>query len=264
MSFDSVFNLLLLIGAIHGFFFIGITFFLRKRIEKPVLYLNLFVLFLSLNNLQSWALEAKFSSASLTPFFTVPWYLMIVPMFYSFLVHYLEIEKKKRPLVGISIGLFVSAIIVRTFLLMGVNAGTVALRTLENYNLFEDSFALVYSIALFVLSIQLLRREQKLYPDILVFDNLRWVRRFLRLGGLVFVLWTIAVLLNIFSETIKAPQSYYPLRLVSSILIYWVAYQAFFQYSLMKDRIKIREAIKGRRVQSEASSSKTDLKGVKI
>ena len=244
MDLGGLINLLLIIGAVQGFIFIGVTFFLRKKIEKPVLFLNLFVLFLSLNNLQSWLLESKISEDALTTFFTVPWYLMIVPMFYSFLIHYLEIEKKKNPLIGISIGLFLVAISIRAWLLLGVRRGTVALETLENYNLFEDSFALIYSITLYVLCVDIVKRQQKLYPNILVFDNLRWIRRFLRLGGLVFVLWTIAVALNIFSETIKAPESYYPLRLVSSILIYWVAYQAFFNYRLLKDRVKLRQLIK--------------------
>jgi AraC-like DNA-binding protein len=244
MQLSTVINLLLIIGAVQGFIFIAVTFFLRKRIEKPVLFLNLFVLFLSLNNLQSWVLESNISEDALTTFFTVPWYLMIVPMFYSFLVHYLEIEKKKNPLIGISIGLFLIAIALRYWLVMGVKKGTIALKTLETYSLFEDGFALVYSIVLFILCIDVVKRQQKLYADILVFDNLRWISRFLRLGGIVFILWSIAVVLNIFSETIKAPESYYPLRLVSSILIYWVAYQAFFNYRLLKDRVKLRKLIK--------------------
>lgn len=259
MSFNSLFNLLLLIGAIQGFIFIGVTFFLRQRIEKPVLFLNLFVLFLSLNNLQSWALEAQFSKAVLTPFFTVPWYLMIVPMFYSFLLHYLEIEKKKSPLIRISVGLFLLAISTRAWLLFRVHSGTISMTTLEKYNLFEDSFALLYSIALFVFSVDIMRRQQKLYPNILIFDNLRWIRRFLRWGAVVFVLWAIAVVLNIFSETIKAPESYYPLRLVSSVLIYWVAYQAFFRYTLLKDRIKLREVIKRNRPAKDASPQKDNI-----
>lgn len=259
MSVNELFNLLLLIGAVHGFIFIGVTFFLRKRIEKPVLFLNLFVLFLSLNNLQSWALEAKFSADALTPFLTIPWYLMIVPMFYSFLLHYLELEKKKNTLIGISSGLFLIAVFIRVWLLVRVERGTLSIQSLENYNLIEDSFALVYSISLFVLCIDVLRRHQKLFASILVFDNLRWIRRFLRWGAAVFVLWAVAVLLNIFSEDIKAPESYYPLRLVSSILIYWVAYQAFFQYRLLKDRVRLRAVLSGQKAVTVVKSEDGNL-----
>ena len=244
MSLGTIINLLLIIGAVHGFIFIGVTFFLRKRIERPVLLLNLFVLFLSLNNLQSWVLESKISEDALTTFFTVPWYLMIVPMFYSFLIHYLEIENKRKSLLLISIVLFFLAVCIRAFLLIEVRNERMPLATLRYYNLFEDSFALVYSITLYLFSIDLIKRQQKLYPNILVFDNLKWLHRFLQLGGIVLLFWSVAVALNIFSETVKAPESYYPLRLISSILIYWVAYQAFFNYRLFKDRVKLRQLIK--------------------
>lgn len=244
MDWGTFFNLFLIVGAIHGFIFIVVTFLLRKRIEKPVLFLNLFVLFLSLNNLQSWILEARISDDVITSFVTFPWYFLIAPMFYSFLIHYLEIEKKKNPLVLISIILFAIAVVIRFTLISLVKADTITVLVLKNYNLFEDVFALSYSIYLFYLSIDIVKKQKKLYPKILVYDNLKWIWLFLKLGGIVFLFWIIAVLLNIFSETIKAPYSYYPLRLVSSILIYWVAYQAFFRYRLLKDRIKLRQLIK--------------------
>ena len=257
MNLGAIINLLLIIGAVHGFIFIGVTFFLRKLIEKPVLFLNLFVLFLSLNNLQSWLLESKITENPLTAFFTAPWYLMIVPMFYSFLIYYLGIEKKRNSLIWISTGLFLITVFIRIWLVTGVQNGVAELSTLKNYNLFEDSFALLYSILLYVDCIDLLKRQQKFYSDILVFDNLKWIRRFLRLGGVIFVFWTIAVVLNIFSETIKAPESYYPLRLVSSILIYWVAYQAFFNYRLLKDRVRLRRLIKKDSLSNSKNNEKT-------
>ena len=76
MNISALINLFLVIGAVQGFIFIGVTFFMRKRIEKPVFFLNLFILFLSLNNLQSWVLESKFIEDPLGVFFTVPWYII--------------------------------------------------------------------------------------------------------------------------------------------------------------------------------------------
>ena len=40
------------------------------------------------------------------------------------------------------------------------------------------------------------------------------------------------------------PYSFYPLRLGSSILIYWAGYQAFFRYIVLKDRILLRKEIR--------------------
>ena len=264
MDWGTFFNLFLIVGAIHGFIFIVVTFFLRKQIEKPVLFLNLFVLFLSLNNLQSWILEARISDDIITDFVTFPWYFMIAPMFYSFLIHYLEIEKKKNPLVLIAITLFAVAVVIRFTLISLVKTDTITVSVLKNYNLFEDAFALAYSIFLFYLSIDIVKKQQKLYPKFLGYDNLKWILLFLKLGGIVFLFWIIAVLLNIFSETIKAPYSYYPLRIVSSILIYWVAYQAFFRYRLLKDRIKLRQLIKKDRPEASGREEMIHLQRTKF
>lgn len=51
----AIFNFLLIAGALQGFVFNIATFLSRKKVEKPILFLNLMVLFLSLNNLQTLA-----------------------------------------------------------------------------------------------------------------------------------------------------------------------------------------------------------------
>lgn len=254
MSVSGLFNLLLIIGAVQGFIFIFGTFALRRKIERPVLFLNLFVLFLSLNNLQSWLLERNelLNDNPNFSFTTLPWYILIVPMFYSFLIHYLEIEKKKSPLIFLSILLFLMALIARFVLINEVAQGDISLSTLKFYHAIEDVFALGYSLVLYVVSINILRKHKSLYHEILVYDNLKWVQLFLRLGGFVFLFWFLAIALNTFSKTIQAPYSYYPLRLCSSILIYWVAYQGFLKYTLLKDRIKLRKVINSRQVNKES------------
>ncbi len=264
MGISDFFNLFLIIGAVQGIIFIFVTFTLRKKIEKPVLFLNLFVLFLSLNNLQSWLIDKQATAGEVVSnFITFPWYILIVPMFYSFLIHYLEIEKKRNSLIVISIFLFVSAILARFLIIGAVNDETVSISVLESYHLVEDVFALLYSLLLYVASINILRIQKSLYPKILVYDNLKWIKLFLRLGGFVFVFWILAIVLNTFSSTVTTPYSYYPLRLFSSILIYWVAYQAFFRYRLLKDRIKLRHLIQKDKLQSDELSinsfSKTKL-----
>ncbi len=256
MSVSGLFNLLLIIGAVQGFIFIFATFTLRRQIEKPVLFLNLFVLFLSLNNLQSWVLERQefLNNDSAFSFATFPWYILIVPMFYSFLIHYLEIEKKKNPLIILSIFLFGAALIARFVIINGVDKEQVSLELLKNYHLVEDVFALSYSLMLYVASITILRKHKSLYAEILVYDNLKWLQLFLRLGGFVFIFWFMAIGFNTFSTIIQPPYSYYPLRLFSSILIYWVAYQGFLKYRLLKDRIKLRRVITSKSIAHKAKT----------
>ncbi|NJB70884.1 AraC-like DNA-binding protein [Saonia flava] len=242
MNITAIFNFLLIAGAVQGFLFNIGTFLSRKKIEKPVLFLNLFVLFISLNNLQSWLVDKKFLDVNFFwENFTVPWYILIVPMFYAFLVFYLGIEEKRLSFIKFSLLFFTLALMVRISLIFLAQNEAMSTFTMRTYNLVEDAIALSYSIFLYIKSIRLMFNYQQLYPDVLKFDDLKWIKLFLKLGGVVFLFWGFAVLVNSFSEVSNPPYSYYPLRLSSSALIYWVGYQAFFHYILMKDRIALRK-----------------------
>ncbi len=258
MGVSAILNLLLIIGGVHGFIFNVGTFLARKKVEKPIVFLNLLVFFLSLNNLQSWMItKGLVVDVFFLKHFVVPWYVLILPMFYAFLIFYLGIEKKKVPYLKLTIVIFVLELLARTVVLVLVAKGVFKEDIFPMYNAIEDAVTLVYSLFIFKKAIQLIFGSRELYPSILAFDDLKWVKRFMKWGALIFLLWSIAVLLNIFSERIKAPHSYYPLRIASSVLIYWIGYQAFFRYVVLKDRIvlrkEIREIEKEQAITNEAS-----------
>ncbi len=60
----AVFNFLLIAGAVQGFVFDIATFWSRKKLESAILFLNLFVFFLSMNNLQSWLIDNTYISSN--------------------------------------------------------------------------------------------------------------------------------------------------------------------------------------------------------
>jgi len=240
----ALFNFLMIAGAIQGFIFNVATFLSRKKIEKPVLYLNLFVLFLSLNNLQSWFVEKRFLPEDFSLHdFTIPWYVLIAPMFYAFLIHYLELEKKWLSFIKISALIFILEFIARSTTIYLVNANSWPQSYLENYNNIEDSITLLYSLFLFYRAIKIVFSKEKLEIPVLDFDDLRWLKWFFYLGAGVFGLWILSIVFNI-TGWVQKPYSYYPLRLGSSLLIYWVGYQAFFRYTILKDRISLRKEIR--------------------
>ena len=241
MNVSAIMNFLLIAGAVQGFAFNIGTFLVRKKIEKPVVLLNLLVFFLSLNNLQSWLVTKGFVfDTFFLKHFVFPWYVLILPMFYAFLIYYLNLEKKRIPFLRLSIAVFFLELLARSVMLVLVEQGQFEIGAIATYNAFEDAVTLVYSLFIFSRAIQLIFKYPELYPDILAFDDLHWIKRFIKWGGIIFLLWAIAVVLNIFSDSIKAPHSYYPLRIASSVLIYWIGYQAFFRYVLLKDRVVLR------------------------
>lgn len=240
----AIFNFLMIAGAIQGFIFNVATFLSRRKIEKPVLFLNLFVLFLSLNNLQSWFLEKNFLPHDFfLNGFAFPWYVLIVPMFYAFLVHYLAIEKKLTSYLRFSLVIFLLELIARVMISTMVNSGRWPETYLNRYNNIEDALTLAYSLWLFYKALQIVFRYRELDTPILDFDDLRWLKWFFYLGAGVFVLWMMSIVFNV-TGLVQRPYSYYPLRLGSSILIYWVGYQAFFRYVVLKDRILLRKEIR--------------------
>ncbi len=240
----AIFNFLMIAGAVQGFIFNVATFLSRKKIERPILFLNLLVFFLSLNNLQSWFIEKHFiDSEFLLHDFTVPWYVLIVPMFYAFLVYYLEIEEKRFPFIRTSLIIFFLELITRTVVIFLVNNEKWSSENLEIYNNIEDAITLLYSLFLFYKAIQIVFRHGTFDTPVLAFDDLKWLKWFFYLGGGVFVLWMMSIVFNS-TGIVQKPYSYYPLRLGSSILIYWVGYQAFFRYVVLKDRILLRKEIR--------------------
>ena len=82
-----------------------------------------------------------------------------------------------------------------------------------------------------------------MYTYVLSFDKIRWLKTFMILGGLVLIFWVLAIILN--ADSVLNPRIfiYYPLRLSSSVLLYWIGYQGFRRYTMMSDRIEIRKII---------------------
>ncbi|MFD0862713.1 helix-turn-helix domain-containing protein [Sungkyunkwania multivorans] len=243
----SFFNFLLLAGVIQGFIFNIATFFSKKKVDVTIVYLNFVVFFLSLNNLQAWLIE----SGHIFSFFylkhlLVPWYMLIFPMFYGFLINYLKIQERFNDFIKISLSIFIIEIMARTGIIVysyynqGQNTKYIAI-----YNNIEEIANAVYCIFIFVKAFIILFRYQQTYKFILQYDNIAWIKRFMYLGLVVVAFWIGAILLNNFVKAIPQPYTYYPLRLSSSILLYWIGYQGFFRYHMVKDRISLRSHLAG-------------------
>ena len=62
----------------------------------------------------------------------------------------------------------------------------------------------------------------------------------IRFGGLVILLWAVAVVI----KSLTGDEFVYLfLRFSSSILLYWIGYQGFYKYNVVRDRIYLRSSI---------------------
>jgi AraC-like DNA-binding protein len=237
----QIFNFIMIAGIIQGFIFIIATSLTKRGRHKSVIYLNLVVLFLTLNNLQICLADNNFVVVNFyVRKMLIPWYMLILPSFYTFLMYYLQVENKIYSFVRISVGLFLVEILVRFGLSYHFynqnNSYLVA-----KYSQIEEIVNAAYTIFLFIKAFLLLFQYSKLYQFILSFDNIKWLKNFMFMGGFVLLLWVVAIILNL--DKVINPQLYiyYPMRLSCTILLYWIGYQGFFNYSILTERIKLRK-----------------------
>lgn len=242
-----IFNLILIIGVIQGFIFNGITFLNNRTKDKAVLFLNLMVLFLSINNLQAWFIDQNMS----IPFYylkylRVSWSMFLAPMFYVFLVRLLRINKRTKPLILLTISIFLLSVLLRIFYLDSIKSqeGTDTFYfLLRRYNSIEDIFSFFYTIPIFLLSVHMFFKKSKRFEYVLQYDNLKWIRTFFILSAVVLSFWLVALYFNYFYTNINSSYFYSPLRLGTSFIIYWIGYQGMFHQKFIKERIFLRRKL---------------------
>jgi len=246
LSIQEIFNLFLLISALHGFLFCTVILYSKNGREKTMLFINLLVLIISLNNIQSWILAKNFFiEYFFLDYVHIPWHFLIAPFFYMFLIHYLEIEKRSKNLLKIILPIFVLIITIRIgFVSFFSDKNTTDVAYLfEKYTSIEEIFSLIVSLFIFGYSFQILSKKEQLFTKILSFDNLKWIYTFFKLGLLTYIFWIIALAITVALNFKEFIYSYYPLRVLTTVLIYWIGYQAIIQLKLLKERKQLRKKL---------------------
>ena len=248
-SLINLFNIIFFTGVVYGLIFCTILFFMKRKIGKPILFLNLQVLFITLNNLQAWLIDmGLISSFVYIKFLRVPWYFLCMPMFYIFLIHYLKLEKKTKQFTTITLIFFTTFILMRLLITAyGQTNGysESELRALMmRYGNIEEIIGFIYTMVVFTKSIAIFNRRKKQFEFVLLYDDLIWIKHFMNLAGLVILMWVIAIIINLSDSNNNSPIVYYPLRLSTTILIYWIGFKGLFRVRIMEDRIVLRENLK--------------------
>lgn len=246
MSLDEIFNLFLLFSALHGFLFCFIIFFSKNGREKSMVFINLLMLVISLNNLQSWVVAKNYFANNLfLDYLQIPWHFLIAPFFYTFLIYYLEIKKGSKNILKVLLFIFLILILIRiSFVSFFSDENTIDIQFLfEKYSVFEEIFSLLISLSIFGYAFYILSKKEQLFTKILAFDNLKWIYTFFKLGLLTYIFWIVALAITVALNFEEFIYSYYPLRVLTTVLIYWIGYQAILQLSLLKERKVLREKI---------------------
>jgi len=243
MNLVAIINFLLIAGVIQGFLFNLVTLFFRKKLTKAIWFLNLTVLFLSLNNLQAWIRENGYSPDILfISQLEVPWYVLMFPFFYLFLVHFLKVENKVKDYLKLTLAVFFLEVIFRIFLIGCVyfyipdNDTTI----IRKYTAFEEIINLIYCLFIFGQALVLVFKKEKLFSFILNYEDINWIKLFLKICSAVLFCWVLAV---VFFNITGNDDAYLLLRFTDSLILYWIGYQGFYRYNVVNDRIILRKSI---------------------
>ncbi|WP_299109230.1 helix-turn-helix domain-containing protein [uncultured Tenacibaculum sp.] len=247
MAITEFFNLFLLISALHGFAFSIVLFFSKNGKDRSMVYLNLLILAISLNNFQSWVIERKlFQHRFALDYIEVPWIFLAMPFLYMFLVHYLNIEKNTFNILKVAIPMFLFMTLAQIIFVMK-NSGLHPQENLdyvyEKYTTTEEIVSFLTSISLFIYSFFILLKKEKLFEKIQSYDNLKWLSTFFKLSSVGYILWMVALIVTVSLNFTDFIFSYYPLRIYTTILIYWLGYQGIRQLRILKERKVIRKGI---------------------
>ena len=165
-------------SVIIGFFFIFSTWLTNKYNNKTILYLNLVVVFFTLNNFQIVLIDNVFLNSNyFIRNLLIPFYGLIVPAFYTFVLHYLKVEGKFVSYVRFFLILLLVEIGIRIVLFpiyYTVNQSYIVAK----YSQIEEISNAFLSLFLFIKAIILIFNQTKLFKEITTYDSIVWLKKF--------------------------------------------------------------------------------------
>lgn len=222
-------------------------------------FLTLVILTISLNNFQSWVLtKGLFQSDYILNYLQIPWHFLTLPFFYLFLVHYLNIEERAFKILRIVLPLFTISIITQICFVL-YKSGTSTKENLEyiyeKYTSIEEMISYFFSFGIFIFSFYILYKKKKEFTKILSFDDLKWIYNFLKFSAVGYFLWIYALIIKFVLNFKGFIFWYYPLRIFTTVLIFWLGYQGIRHLRIFKERKQLRKV-----TQSEISTEKVEHK----
>lgn len=251
----NFFNLLIITGIIHGFIFSSVILSVKKYKNRANSYLAAVVLFLSLHNVFYWIRDAELHrSIENYDFYYIPWNLLILPMYYSFVRIYFGIKDRLNP---IYFAPFILCYIIHLFFL--VHSVILKKRSSE-INEFVNVFYDVeeYLAALFTVFViwktfswikKFESKNQKVNEPV---NKTNWLKKLLYYGFFICFIWVLATIFNSTTNNKSINESLHYLVWISiSILIYWLGYLGVYHGLVFAQRKNLNEHLNSERESTE-------------
>ena len=259
----NIYNILIISGIIQGFLFGIVVLFSKKYRSTPNKYLAQAVIYLSLNNLYFWLTDTNISNSYIDyEYLNIPWSLLVMPMFYFFVVSYLNLHSSKRKRLLLKLpfvmSLFVHFIfIIHKLLFSDYFVVSDAIR----YGFYngQEYFSIFFSLFLIYTILKILRQYEKLhfkYNASQIFVSTKWLKQLLYFGLIVCLFWFLLMTASSSKINLFGSSSKYLLWLSVSVAIYWLGYVGIFHASVFNQRKNIRAT----NMKAPGNSEKSNLK----
>jgi len=241
----NIFNVLIISGVVHGLIFSAFVL-LNKKIKNNK-YLALTVLFLSLSNLQYWAIDIHL--VNLYPVFNyifIPSHWLILPMFYLYVEKY--IQKPSLPLVkkALLISPFFIVLLIHVFQVFYKvfidNSYVIPSHFKRGLYVYIEFFSFIFNITIIILSYLRLKSYERELPvnSRALKPETQWLKQLIYIGLTICVFWLIALVIVVIYDLNKS-YFFYPMWLGISALVYWMGHIGLGKSQLLEERIALRQ-----------------------
>lgn len=241
----NIFNILILSGVIHGFIFSFIV--LSSRKIKNNNFLALTVLFLSLSNLQYWAIDINLIKLyPLLNYVFIPCHWLILPMFYF----YIEKFTGKSSVSSLKKILLISPF----FIVLVIHICQILYKIFINESyiipshfkrgiyIYIEFFSFIFNIIIILLTYRKIKSYESehftTYKELK--PETRWLKELIGIGLTICICWLIALLIVVIYDLDKS-YVFYPMWIGISALVYYMGYIGLGKSQLLEERIALRK-----------------------
>ena len=244
----NLFNIIVISATIQGLVFSIVVLASKKYRFKSNIFLALAILFLSLNNLYYWFIDTRLSQdIPWYKYLFIPWNLLVLPMYYFFIVNYLQLRLKSRERFYLLMPFIVSLIFHIVLLATQLFWKDKVIISESLFNLFnysEEYIAIVFTFFVIIMSFLLINRYERNnfeYKRTKVIVNTKWLKEILFLGLIISVIWLGLIFVNQYYQiSFFSNYGKYFLWLSLSLIIYWVGYLGVYHVGIFNQRQQIR------------------------
>ncbi|MFI0429472.1 helix-turn-helix domain-containing protein [Mariniflexile sp. HMF6888] len=236
----NIFNIVILVGIIHGFIFSLVIAFNKKLHSKANYFLVLTILALAFSNLQYWVMDTGLINRSVYDrhhLLFIPFEFLILPFFYFFVKSYLD-----NP-VRLNEKILLYSPFILCMLYLGIkDVLQIDIKLAKTINLIIEYASILLSTIIVLLIFKVLNKYEKSHSKP-VLSNIKiktkWLKNLLYLGLVIILIWFVSIS---FLETTTSRGFYifYPLWISITLIIYWIGYTAIIQKQIFIDRKEIR------------------------